>query len=297
MRLTDDGAAVLAWSPAKLNLRLAIRGRRPDGFHELETLMIKVSIFDSLRFSPRNDDAIVLHVQSAAPTGHAIPRDRANLVVRAAEMLRTETGIQQGVDIFLHKQIPAEAGLAGGSGNAAATLAGLARLWRLPSTAEELARLASTLGSDVPFFLSPATAAIARGRGEQIEPVAVGGPLQFVIAKPPFGLATADVYRAFAVSGTPSVAQSEPLVAALRSGRLSQAGRLLHNDLGDAAESLRPELASLRERLDQECTFGGLMTGSGSACFGLCATKREARVVAGRLQTARLGQIWAASSA
>ena len=120
MHLIDDGAAVRARSPAKLNLLLAIHGRRPDGFHEIETLMVKVSVYDALRFSPRDDGRLVLRVRATSPDFAAIPTGPDNLVLRAAELLRSHAGIRNGADIELVKQIPAEAGLAGGSGNAAA---------------------------------------------------------------------------------------------------------------------------------------------------------------------------------
>lgn len=297
MRLIDDGAAVLARSPAKLNLLLAIRGRRPDGFHEIETLMLKVSIFDTLRLQPRRDDAISLSVRRTTSDFAAIPVDRTNLIVRAAELLRDHAGIRHGVDVVLEKRIPSEAGLAGGSGNAAATLAGLARLWELKLPVRDLAELAGRLGSDIPFFLSGANAAIARGRGELIEPVVIGGPLHFVIAKPSFGLPTAVVYRTFAEQCTPSGAHAEPLVQEIAAGRLGYAGRLLQNDLMAAAESLQPELQGLRTRLEMECSYGSLMTGSGSACFGLCASAREAVVVAARMRASGTARLFTATSA
>jgi 4-diphosphocytidyl-2-C-methyl-D-erythritol kinase len=298
MRVIDDGPAVLARSPAKLNLFLAVRGRRPDGFHEIETLMVKVSHFDGLRFSPRTDDRLTLAVRRIDPgPAPPTPTGPENLVLRAAELLQHHAGIRFGADILLEKRIPSEAGLAGGSGNAAAALAGLNRLWRLGLTRHELADLAARLGSDVPFFLSGANAAVATGRGERIEPVAIGGPLHVVIVKPAFGLPTAGVYRTFAEQCRPSDAESKPLVRALSLGRLASASRLLKNDLMDAAERIAPQVIPLRKRLAEECRHGGLMTGSGSACFGLCGSAREATTVAARLRAAGLGRVLAATSA
>jgi 4-diphosphocytidyl-2-C-methyl-D-erythritol kinase len=297
MRVMNDGPAVLARSPAKLNLLLSICGRRPDGFHELETLMIKVSLFDTLTFLPRRDDALTLRLRPTSADLAAIPTGPENLVLRAAELLRQRAGVDLGADVVLDKRIPAEAGLAGGSGNAAATLAGLNRLWRLNLDREELTSLAAGLGSDIPFFLSQSNAAIARGRGEQTEAVSIGGPLHFVLVKPPFGLSTADVYRSFAERGRFGTGRSEPLVADLAAGRLASASRRMTNDLTPAAEHLRPELLELRSRLARECTHGGLMTGSGSVCFGLCGSAREATTAAARLRPAGLGRVFTASSA
>lgn len=298
MRVIDDGPAVLVRSPAKLNLLLAIRGRRPDGFHEIETLMVKVSLFDSLRFSLRPDDQITLRVRKIDPGDSTnIPTGAENLVFRAAELLRHHVGIRFGADVVLEKRVPPEAGLAGGSGNAAAALAGLNRLWRLALSREELSALAAQLGSDVPFFVSGSNAAVARGRGELIEPVAVGGPLHFVVVKPDYGLSTAGVYKTFAERCQPTDVEAELLVRSLAAGRLGEAARRLHNDLMPAAELLAPRIASLRTRLQNECRYGGLMTGSGSACFGLCGSAREAAVAASRLRAAGVGRVFAVMSA
>lgn len=298
MRAIDDGSAVLVRSPAKLNLLLAVRGRRPDGFHEIETLMVKVSVFDALRFSLRADDRITLAVRKVEPgDSSVVPTGPENLVVRAADLLRHHVGIRFGTDIVLDKRIPAAAGLAGGSGNAAAALAGLNRLWRLALGREDLAALAAQLGSDVPFFLSGAGAAVARGRGERIEPVAIGGPLHFVIVKPDFGLSTAAVYGAFAERCRPSRLEAAPLVRSLAAGSLAKAARQLRNDLMAAAELSAPQITALKTRLQNECRHGGLMTGSGSGCFGLCGSAREAAVVASRLRAAGVGKVFTAMSA
>ena len=297
MRVMNEGAGVLAWSPAKLNLFLSIYGRRSDGFHELETLMVKVSLFDTLVFQPSGDATLSLRIRSMASEFATIPTGPANLVLRAAELLRQRAGVDYGADILLDKRIPAEAGLAGGSGNAAATLVGLNRLWRLNFSRRELSSLAVRLGSDVPFFLSASNAAVARGRGEKIEPVSVGGPLHFVLIKPPFGLPTAAVYSTFAELGRFGNNRAGSLVADLAAGRLARAARQLRNDLMPAAEQLRPELSTLRAHLERECTHGGMMTGSGSACFGLCGSAREATRVAARLRPRGFGRLLTASSA
>src|SRR3954469_7342886 len=156
-----DGVEVLA--PAKLNLFLEVLGRRPDGYHEVETLMVAVDLFDRLTFRESPSGEITLRCDDPG-----LPTGSENLAVRAAERLRDESGRRLGAHIDLHKSIPAGAGLAGGSSDAAAALAGLDRLWDLKTRPDRLATLASGLGSDVPFFLK-AGAAICRGRGERVE--------------------------------------------------------------------------------------------------------------------------------
>src|SRR4051812_19507910 len=158
VRPVVDGVEVLA--PAKLNLFLEILGKRPDGYHELESLMVTVGLHDSLEFD--DDDSGRITLVCDDPN---LPTDATNLVVRAAEALKADSGIGRGAKIRLQKTIPAQAGLAGGSSDAAATLVALDRLWNLKTPSERMERLAGTIGSDVAFFLKP-PAAVCRGRGE-----------------------------------------------------------------------------------------------------------------------------------
>ena len=297
MQIVDDGKSILVRSPAKLNLSLAIRGRRSDGFHEIETVMVKLALWDTLRFTPRTDAEISLTVRRiSAEISEDIPSGPTNLVIRAAEALRHHAGIRFGADIVLEKRIPAEAGLAGGSGNAAASLAGLNQLWKLGLSPGTLREIAATLGSDVPFFLSSSTAAIARGRGEEIGSVPCRGPLHFVVVKPGFGLSTAGVYREFAAGHTFSTRSVRPLVSALAKGSLCLLSKNLQNDLEPAAERIAPQLREIRARLMDVCRYGAMMTGSGSACFGVCGTAREATASAARLRAARIGQVFATTT-
>ena len=179
-----DKSSLIVHTPAKLNLFLEVLNKRPDGFHELETVMVMLGVYDSLRLTSiphsaanATEPAVTLcifSVNSANPAfeqSRPLPQGADNLVVKAAELLRTHAGYEGGANIELWKRIPSEAGLAGGSSDAAATLAGLNRLWKLNLPNEELRRLAARLGSDVPFFLSPSRSALCRGRGEIIEPL------------------------------------------------------------------------------------------------------------------------------
>src|SRR3954471_18211939 len=175
MLLRQHGRSLVVRTPAKLNLFLEILGRRPDGFHELETLMVTVGIYDSLTFTEDDSDEIRLRCfgSTSSPTSartseNDVPDGRQNLVYRAAELLRQHAGIARGVRIELEKRIPVAAGLAGGSSDAAATLTALNQLGNLDLPTAELQRLASQLGSDIGFFLCGKAAAICRGRGELV---------------------------------------------------------------------------------------------------------------------------------
>src|SRR5947208_3153678 len=181
MLIRRCGTAVRVWAPAKVNLHLEVLGRRPDGYHELATLMVAVSLHDTLDL--RDEPAGAVRLSCDQPDLSAGPD---NLVCRAAELVRRRAGHAGGVGITLRKRIPLAAGLAGGSSDAAATLAGLNRLWRLGWSNAELARLGAELGSDVAFFFAT-PAAWCTGRGERVEPLTLGRPLDLVLACPAAG--------------------------------------------------------------------------------------------------------------
>lgn len=287
-------------APAKLNLFLKVLGRRSDGYHDLETLMVSVGLYDTLRLMPAADESISLACVDAAghkapPQRSALPPvDSSNLVMRAAVLLREYSGVRAGARLELYKRIPMAAGLGGGSSDAAATLAGLNRLWNLALSQEELQRLAARLGSDVAFFLSPATAAICRGRGEFVEPLVIRQRLYVVIVRPPTGLSTAEVYRHCRPSLETGGAGR--LVDALRRGRLDLATRSLHNTLQEPAERLNPEITLLRTWFSRQPFAGHLMSGSGSSYFGLCRSQTEALRLAARLRHSRSGEVFVASN-
>ena len=184
-------------APAKVNLFLELHGRRTTGFHDLETIMAPVSWYDTLRFSPSEGEAIKLRVhQPIAKLRHeVIPTDGSNLVVKAVEALRLHLGVEHGLSIDLVKRIPSQAGLGGGSSDAAAALLGAARCWGVEVSQAALMEIAGELGSDIPFFLGDGWSRCV-GRGERIEALGIKQCLWVVIAKPPVGLATGQVLLA-----------------------------------------------------------------------------------------------------
>lgn len=282
-------------TPAKLNLFLEVLAKRPDGYHELETLMVTVSLFDTLRFTLAPTPEITLHNQWCIATRQdsarkLLPAGPENLVLRAASLLTQETGVRLGVHIDLLKRIPLAAGLAGGSSDAAATLIGLNRLWQLGLSSVELQTLGARLGSDVPFFLANAAAAICRGRGEIIQPLPLNTTLHFVIVKPPVGLSTAQVFQSCQPAQSPRSA--DDLVRSLHHGHVAKAGSLLFNRLGTPAEQLCDQVSGLRQRFEDLPVWGHLMSGSGTSYFGLCHNRQQARQLAGRLRSAQSGQVF-----
>jgi 4-diphosphocytidyl-2-C-methyl-D-erythritol kinase len=264
--------AVVVWAPAKVNLYLEVLAKRADGYHEIATLMVAVSLYDTLEFKEETSGEIRCDCDHPDLAGRS-----DNLVLRAAQLLRQRTGCQRGVKIRLAKRIPLAAGLAGGSTDAAATVAGLNRLWRLGLTSADLALLGAELGSDVPFFFAT-PAAWCTGRGEQVAPLVLGKPLWFVLACPPFGLSTAQVYRGVTPPERPET--GELILRAARAGDVEEIGRRLHNRLQPVAERLCPALALIQARLASLGGAGHAMSGSGSSCFALCRDSREALRIA-----------------
>lgn len=312
VRSTAAGLEVLA--PAKLNLFLEVLGKRDDGFHEIETLMVPIALYDTLVFEDDPHGQISLtclaHGQHVAPTpasvskragqadlaandapaAESLPGGADNLVVRAVELVRRRLGINRGARLRLAKRIPMAAGLAGGSSDAAAALVAANHVWRLGLSVDELAALAGELGSDIPFFLHRGPA-VCRGRGEIIEPVARIGSLAFVVARPPVGLSTPAVYRACRPAQQPR--RAAPLIDALRQGHLAMAARHLHNQLQAAAESLSPWIARLASEFARFDFLGHRMSGSGTSYFGWCRDARHARRVAACLRGRGVGQVYA----
>lgn len=272
MLIHRHAAVVRVWTPAKVNLFLEVLGRRPDGYHDLATLMVPVGLYDTLEIRESASGDVRLSCDHPGLSSGA-----DNLVSRAVALVRQRHGIRTGVQVRLTKRIPLAAGLAGGSSDAAATLAGLDRLWRLGLSADALGRLGAELGSDVPFFFA-GSAAWCTGRGEIVEPTPVGRPLHLVLAFPPVGLSTARVFQALTVPARP--VEGGPIRRALAAGDVTELGRLLHNRLEEPAMRLCPPIARLCQRLARPGPAGVRMSGSGTTVFALAADAADAERLA-----------------
>jgi len=297
MQLHRSGRGVVVQAPAKINLFFEVLGRRPDGYHEIETLVAPIQLYDTLYFGEENTGQVRLTCQR--PNGSAtawggwiedLPEGPENLVVRAVERLRQRAGVRRGARLRLVKRIPTAAGLGGGSSDAAAALAAANAGWQLGWSPGALQELGSELGSDVPLFFAGGPA-VCRGRGERVEPMGYLPALDFVLVRPPAGLSTAAVYQAC----QPAVeARSvQPLLEALARGDLAAAGRSMFNRLEEPASTLSPWIGRLRRAMESAGCLGHQMTGSGTCYFGLCRHARHARRVARRLQAAGVGIAWA----
>jgi 4-diphosphocytidyl-2-C-methyl-D-erythritol kinase len=293
MYIQKSSSGVVVQAPAKLNLFFEVLGKREDGYHEVETLVTPVDLYDTLYFAERGDGQVRLSCCRASGRGGTggdcladLPEGSENLVVRAVELLRRRSGERRGASLRLVKRIPTAAGLGGGSSDAAAALAAANAGWGLGWSGEELAQLGAELGSDVPLFFAQGPA-LCRGRGERVAPVAALGAWHFVLVRPPEGLSTAAVYRAC----TPAQESRDPspLLEALSRGALAEAGRAMFNRLEPAAETLCPWIRRLRAEFEDSDCAGHQMSGSGTCYFGLCRHARHARRIARRLQAKRLG--------
>ena len=267
-------------APAKLNLFLELLSRDQDGFHRLETVMTTVSLYDTIRFQPRNDGRLLLRsLPTIGGDRESIPMDESNLVWRAADRLRRQArdaGHQvPGATITLIKRIPSQAGLGGGSSDAAATLLAANQVWGLNLSKRDLAEHAIRLGSDVPFFLDGGMA-YCTGRGENVSRIPSRCRLNIVIAKPRVGLATKTVYQHCEVPRRPL--SGHRILEAIARGEQQEVGAGLANRLQPAAAELTPWVERLSDGFSRLPCLGHQMSGSGSSYFGIFRTRRAAEI-------------------
>jgi 4-diphosphocytidyl-2-C-methyl-D-erythritol kinase len=262
---------------AKINLDLRILGTRPDGYHDLRTIFQTLALSDRLTFTPRPGPLTITCSDDSVPT------DKRNLVWKAASLLRRlgmrKTGPPRDVAIHIEKKIPAQAGLGGGSADAAITLLALAELWRLDLDAAEITRIASRLGADVPFFLVGGTA-LGLGRGDDIYPLDELPTAHAVILRPGFGVSTVDAYNWY--DHERRRARREPAPRLIPPGWPDWA-LSMRNDLEPVVVSHHPAIARIRQSLLDAGAAVAAMSGSGSAVFGLFERVDAARRTAADL--------------
>jgi 4-diphosphocytidyl-2-C-methyl-D-erythritol kinase len=263
--------------PAKINLTLRVVGRRPDGFHEIESLVARVGLFDTVRVAPRDDGQFALRCDDPS-----VPCDESNLAQRAARQLAQVAGrVDRGVDITLQKRIPPASGLGGGSSNAAITLMLLNDLWQLGLSKPELAGVGSEIGSDVPLFFHTPLCVI-RGRGEHVEdvPRSLSGWITLVL--PEVRSETAEVYAAWdQMQAHPPRPSIDEILRHV--DRAEMLAPHVFNDLEEPARAVNPRLAQLAESLERLSGGSAWMTGSGSAFCRLFDERTNARRFARRV--------------
>lgn len=283
-------ARINAFSPAKINVFLRIVRKRPDGYHELETVMLPLDFGDIITLENRKSGLLL---ECDHP---GLAADDTNIALRAAKLLAEHSGVNRGARITLRKRTPLAAGLGGGSSNAAAVLAGLNRLWQLNLADKALHHLAAQLGSDVNFFLARG-AAVCRGRGEIIEPVECKFSGTILLVNPGFGIATKWAYDRWekTIAGarlTGTTPEVSLLLRALAEDDLDGVARGLFNSLEAPSVRKFPVLQLLKDTLCAHGAVGALMSGSGATVFGLFAEKDKAERAAQRAREQFGPSIW-----
>lgn len=253
-------------SPAKVNLYLEVLGERPDGYHEIQTLMQRVDLSDEVEIDLGGRGIRLVS------EGGEVPAGMDNLACRAARIFCEEFGIQGDLRIRLKKRIPVAAGLGGGSSNAATVIMGLNELLPAGGDGERLMALGTKIGADVPFFIFQKPA-LARGIGEKLTAVNLPGPLWFLMLVPPFHISTAWAYQAYdCLAGK----KKEPMRIKDSYVELADLLPVMKNDLEAAALTRHPEIALMKEELLAQGAKGALMSGSGPVTFGLFSTREDA---------------------
>ncbi len=275
-------------APAKLNLRLKVTGKRPDGYHELVSVMVPVTLFDHLELRRTGRGRIDLSCR-----GRPVPVSEDNLVFRAAWRFYSRTGIEPGISIRMTKRIPVSAGLGGGSSDAAATLRALNEIHGSPLDPGELAELAVGLGADVPFFLKWGPC-LATGIGEVLSPIRNWPEFCYVIVSPLCSVSTAWAYANLNLTLT---TDEYGYINRLLKKPSFAVGDLLENDLETVTIPRFPLIGAIKRALLAEGASGALMSGSGASVFGIFLSREQADVAKDRLALRGLGDVFSVGQA
>lgn len=281
--MVKTGESIHVSAPAKVNLFLEVLGKRPDGYHELRSLVVPISLCDEITLAMAGGVEVVC-VGDGIPAGNEgqIPLASDNLASRAARLLQEHTGCSLGVRMVIRKNIPIGGGLGGGSADAAAVLCGLNRLWGTGLSLESLMDLGARLGSDVPALMAGG-AVLMEGRGERVRPLACRWPAGtawwLVVVNPGFGVPTGDVYSRYRTGLTSFSEIFKNASFALEKGDIDLASACLRNSLEEPVFRKYPLLGLLAERLKAAGALGVLLSGSGASVFALVRGEAQAREV------------------
>jgi len=270
-------------APAKVNLFLDVLGKRPDGYHNILTLFEKINICDEITISRTPSPGINISCNGGIPK-------KDNLAYKAARLLFSKNKIKGGVNIRIKKKIPIAAGLGGGSSDAAATLLGINKLFRLKVRKEDLVQLARLLGADIPFFIINRSFALGRDRGDKLEELPFKPPgMWHLLIFPGVKKLTRDVYKALKLGLTTGAPSVKMLLHALKTGDFGLIKRTTYNRLEDPAFHRDPGLDALKSNLIELGMEGALLSGSGPTIFGITKTRKEAARLKGRVLKGVIG--------
>ncbi|WP_077623894.1 4-(cytidine 5'-diphospho)-2-C-methyl-D-erythritol kinase [Sediminibacillus massiliensis] len=260
---------LLEKAPAKINLSLDVLYKRPDNFHEIEMVMTTIDLADRIELTPLASDRIIIESEN-----QFVPNDERNLAYRAAKLLKDTYRIDKGVKIFIEKNIPVAAGLAGGSSDAAAVLRGLNRMWSMGLSTREMADLGAKIGSDISFCVYNTTA-LAKGRGERIKELPAPPSCWVVLAKPTIGVSTQSIYKNLKLDNV-THPDTKGMMEALRKNDFELMCRKVGNVLESVTLSLYPEVEQIKNQMEQAGAEAVLMSGSGPTVFSLVQQESRA---------------------
>ena len=264
--LADDivitGSRAIARSYAKINLTLDITGKRPDGYHNVEMIMQTVSLFDLLIIDKTSGEIGI------STNLKYLPNNDKNIAYKAVKLFREKTGIRGGAKIIIHKNIPVAAGLAGGSGNAAAVLCAMNLLYNTNLSAEELCKMGAKLGADVPYCIMGG-AYLASGIGDILEPLPKSPEAYILLVKPPVSVSTQSIYSEMDAVEIPYRPDTAAMCSALRDGNLQAVADNLCNVMETVTQAQYPEIRGIKTKMVSNGALGALMSGSGPTVFGI----------------------------
>ena len=260
-------------APAKVNLTLDVTGKRPNGYHDLKMIMQTISVFDEIKLSLTEEEKIDLHMNKELPD--KIPAEK-NLVYKAAALMKEKFDIKGGFDIELQKNIPAAAGLAGGSSDCAATLIAINEVCELGLTTQELCDIGVKLGADVPFCIRKGTM-LSEGIGEILTPLTPFKDVWVVLVKPDISVSTAYVYTHLDLPNLKYHPDTDKAIECIDNGDIAGLSNVLSNVLETVTVPEYPVLTEIKEFLVQNGAAGSLMSGSGPTVFGIFKNKEDAR--------------------
>ncbi len=264
------GSRAMARSYAKINLTLDVLGKRDDGYHDVEMIMHTVTLFDLVIVDKEPEDI------SISTNLRFLPNNDKNIAYLAAREFFAYTGVNGGCKIMIHKNIPVAAGLAGGSGNAAAVLCSLNMLYNTNLSEKELCEIGVKLGADVPYCIIGGTA-LATGIGEKLTPLPSPDKMTFLLVKPQINVSTASIYQAIDSAEITERPETNAMIKALEDNDISEISKQLSNVMGTVTESLHPIVKGIRHKMIKNGALGALMSGSGPTVFGIFPDYKTAK--------------------
>ena len=295
--MSRGGETLVFKARAKVNLFLEVLGRRENGYHDIRSVLVPVSLHDVVRLEGTDGEIETVMSGAVCSNGsqHCVPASADNLATRAATAMKRMTGAEGGVRITIEKHIPIGGGLGGGSADAAAVLVGLNRLWNKRLSASNLMEIGASLGCDIPAMVYGGTVRM-EGLGETIKPIALkpqGRTASWgvVIVNPGFSVLTRDIYERCTVSLTARDELYRKMISAMEEGDLEMASRSLFNGLQETVCRKFPLIGIVAEEVQKAGALGVLVSGSGASVFGLARDEAEAGQIAARLSSCDL-PIW-----